>query len=144
VRFGDTSAIVPLCVNEPSSALVKTLLQGDPVSVVWWATRTECVSAFMRQTREGSLKAVGERQAREVLEALANTWIEVQPSVMVRRTAERLLAMHPLRAADALQLAAALQWCRGQPTDQDFVSFDHRLRDAARKEGFRLSPAEPL
>ena len=144
MRFWDTSAIVPLCVDEPSSALVKALLQEDPLLVVWWATRTECVSAFMRQIRERSLRAVGERQAREVLEILAKTWIEVQPSAMLRRTAERLLAVHPLRAADAMPLAAALQWCRRQPTDQGFVSFDNRLRDAAYKEGFRLSPTEPL
>ncbi len=143
MKFWDTSAIVPLCVDEPSSALVKALLQEDPVLVVWWATRTECVSAFMRQIRERGLRAVGERQAREVLEILAKTWIEVQPSAMLRRTAERLLAVHPLRAADAMQLAAALQWCRRQPTDQGFVSFDNRLRDAAYKEGFRLSPTEP-
>jgi uncharacterized protein len=144
VRFWDTSAIVPLCVDEPSSTMVKAILQEDPAPVVWWATRTECVSAFMRQIREGGLRAVGERQAREVLEILAKTWIEVQPSTMLRRTAERLLAVHPLRAADAMQLAAALQWCRRQPTDQGFVSLDNRLRDAAYKEGFRLSPTESL
>ena len=144
MRFWDTSAIVPLCVDEPSSTLVKAILQEDPLLVLWWAPRTECVSALMRQIRERSLRAVGERQAREVLEILAKTWIEVQPSAMLRRTAERLLAVHPLRAADAMQLAAALQWCRRQPTDQGFVSFDNRLRDAAYKEGFRLSPTEPL
>lgn len=143
MRFWDTSAVVPLCVNEPASATVKTFLDSDPLIVVWWATRTECVSAFMRQIRESSLGAGGERQAREVLETLARVWLEVQPSTMLRRTAERLLAVHPLRAADALQLAAALQWCQGQATDQGFVSFDNRLREAAYKEGFTLLPTEP-
>jgi len=143
VRFWDTSAVVPLCISEPASVTVKTFLDSDPLIAVWWATRTECVSAFTRQIREGSLSAVGERQAREVLETLVRVWIEVQPGATLRRTAERLLAVHPLRAADALQLAAALQWCRGQTTDQGFVSFDTRLRETAYKEGFTLLPAEP-
>jgi len=140
VKFWDTSAIVPLCVDEPGSATVKAILAKDPSIVVWWATRTECVSAFMRQTREGGLSVVGERQAREVLGTLAKAWIEIQPSETLRGTAERLLAVHPLRAADAFQLAAALQWCQGQTAGMALVSFDTRLRAAAHKEGFTLLP----
>lgn len=142
MKFWDTSAIVPLCVNEPSSALVKTVLTQDPLLVVWWATRTECVSALRRQIREGSLTIEGEQQARTVLHALAQAWIEIQPSRDLRNVAERLLTVHPLRAADALQLAAALQWCQSQTMGQSFISFDIRLRAAARKEGFSLLPAQ--
>lgn len=142
MKFWDTSAIVPLCVREPSSPLVKTLLSADPALVVWWATQTECVSAFMRRVREGGLSATDLRQAQGVLAVLAQTWIEVQPSEALRSTAERLLAVHLLRAADALQLAAALQWCQGQTANKVFVSFDTRLREAGYKEGFVLLPAE--
>ena len=67
-------------------------------------------------------------------------WSEVQPSELLRGTTERLLAVHALRAADALQLAAALQWCQRQPVDRHLVSFDTRLRDAAYKEGFTILP----
>ncbi len=142
MKFWDTSAIVPLCVNEPSSALVKTVLTQDSSLVVWWATRTECVSALKRQIREGSLTIEGEQQARTVLHSLAQIWIEIQPSRDLRSVAERLLAVHPLRAADALQLAAALQWCQSQTIGQSFISFDMRLREAARKEGFSLLPVQ--
>ena len=140
MRFWDTSAIVPLCVNEPTSAEVKTLLGNDPTLVVWWGTRIEGISAFMRQIREGNLSASGERQARQVLNSLAQAWIEILPSEAVRSTAERLLAVHPLRAADALQLAAALQWRQRDAADYEFVSFDNRLREAAYKERFLLCP----
>lgn len=139
MRFWDTSAIVPLCVNEPTSAEVKTLLSDDPTLVVWWGTQIECISAFMRQVREGNLSASGERQARQVLGSLIQSWIEMLPSEAVRSTAERLLVVHPLRAADALQLAAALQW-RRDAADYEFVSFDNRLREAAYKERFLLYP----
>lgn len=142
MKFWDTSAIVALCVQEPRSKTVKSILGKDLSLVVWWATRTECISALVRQTRQGDLSVAGERQARQVLETLANTWIELQPTDSLRGTAERLLAVHPLRAADAFQLAAALQGCRGQPKDMVLVSFDVRLRDAAYREGFSLLPAE--
>ena len=142
MKFRDTSAIVPLCVAEPSSAAVKSILSKDPSIVVWWATRTECVSAFMRQRREGGLNMQSERQARQLLGLLAATWSEVQPSDMLRATAERLLAAHPLRAADALQLAAALLWGQRQTANRELVTFDIRLREAGRREGFRVLPSE--
>ena len=142
MKFWDTSAIVSLCVNEPASSTLKPILAEDAAIVVWWATRTECVSAFVRQVRERGLKLAGEKQARHLLETLAQSWIEVQPTRNLRGAAERLLAVHPLRAAEALQLAAALQWSQRQTTGMCLVSFDARLREAAYKEGFTVLPAE--
>jgi predicted nucleic acid-binding protein len=140
VKFWDTSGVVPLCIIEPSTGTVKSILTRDPSIVVWWATRTECLSALNRQTREGSLRMEDERQARHVLRQLVESWTEVQPSEILRGTAERLLAVHVLRAADAFQLAAALHWCQRQPANKELVSFDSRLRDAAYKEGFTILP----
>ena len=77
MKFWDTSAIVPLCVVEPASAAVKSILSKDSSIVVWWGTRTECVSALMRQRREGGLNVQSERQARHLLGLLAGTWSEV-------------------------------------------------------------------
>lgn len=108
--------------------------------VVWWGTRTECISALMRQVREGGLTPTDERVARHVLQTLMQTWTEMQPSETLRNTAERLLTVHPLRTADALQLAAALQWCQGLTTGQGFVAFDRQLRDASYREGFTVLP----
>lgn len=142
MNFWDSSAIVPVCVNEPATAAAKSILAKDPYTVVWWATRTECLSALARQTREGGITTAGERQARQVLETLAKSWTEIQPTDRLRATAERLLAVHPLRAADAFQLAAALLWCRGQTSGMSIVCFDDRLRVAAHKEGFCLLPFE--
>ena len=139
--FWDSSAIVPLCINEPATSAVKSILAEDPVIVVWWSTRTECISALVRQTREGNLASADERRARDLLETLANTWIEIQPTTRLRAVAERLLAVHPLRAADAFQLAAALQWCRGNTRGMSLVCFDERLRNAGHKEGFTIVPS---
>lgn len=139
--FWDSSAIVLLCVNEPATSTVKSILAEDPVAVVWWSTRTGCISALVRQTREGNLVSTDEMHARDLLEALAKTWIEIQPTARLRAVAERLLAVHPLRAADAFQLAAALQWCRGYTRGMSLVCFDERLRNVAHKEGFTIAPS---
>jgi predicted nucleic acid-binding protein len=143
VKFWDTSAIVPLCVREPRSMVVKDILLEDPSAAVWWATRIECVSALARQLRDRGLSHAGARQAREVLHNLEDSWTEIQPTETLRDLAERLLAVHSLRAADSLQLAAALQWCQRQTKGATLVSFDLRLREAAHREGFAVQPAEP-
>ena len=108
--------------------------------VVWWGTRTECISALMRQVREGNLTPSDERAARQVLYALMQAWIEIQPGEALRSTAERLLAVHPLRTADAFQLAAAILWRQELPTEQSFVSLDHRLCAVGYREGFTVLP----
>ena len=140
MRFWDTSAVVPLCVVEPATPQVRRLADGDPSLVVWWATRTECVSAVVRRRRDGHLSTQAEQRARRVLGALAAEWSEVLPSETLRLRSERLLAVHPLRAADAFQLAAALLWSRGDTAAHAVVSFDERLREAARREGFQVLP----
>jgi hypothetical protein len=140
MRFWDSSAIVPLCVVEPNSATARALVDRDPAISVWWATRTECVSALARRAREGAIEPAGARAARRVLAALAATWVELLPSETLRETAERLLAVHPLRAADAFQLAAALAWCGGRPPGHGIVTLDDRVRDAAAREGFDALP----
>jgi uncharacterized protein len=45
--------------------------------------------------------------------------------------------VHPLRAADALQLAAAVVAAERDPPSLEFVSLDDRLLEAASREGFR-------
>lgn len=141
MRFWDTSAIIPLILEESASDSAKALLQEDGDVVVWWAPRVEAISALIRRVREDELDATGEEQSRLVLGRLADSWSEVQPTSRLRVAAERALAVHTLRTADALQLAAALRWREGQPGGNSFVCLDERLRGAAGREGFRLLPA---
>ena len=142
MKFWDASAVVPLCADEPESRSVRAMLDEDASVVVWWGTRTECVSALMRRKREDGLTHREERAARRLLDSLAQAWAEMQPSEAVRSIAERLLAVHPLRAAGALQLAAAMVWCRQVPAGQGLVTFDARLRDASHREGFDVLPED--
>jgi predicted nucleic acid-binding protein len=140
VKFWDASAVVPLCLTQPESPIVRDLVVADPGLVVWWATRTECLSALLRGQRERRIGPEAIVRARAVLTRLAAEWSEVQPSEPVRARAERLLGVHALSAADALQLAAALLWCRGETAGNALISFDQGLREAARREGFVVEP----
>ncbi|MGH2994144.1 MAG: type II toxin-antitoxin system VapC family toxin [Solirubrobacterales bacterium] len=136
MRFWDASAVTPLLVSERWSDRIEELVRADQEIVVWWGTRLECASALRRRERDGALSSGGARQALELLGTLAAAWSEVLPTDAVRASAERALAVHPFRAADALQLAAALTWRRDHTRRLEFISLDDRLRDAAEREGF--------
>jgi hypothetical protein len=136
LRFWDSSAIVPLLVDERRRTALLGMLERDRGMYVWWASPLECTSAIARREREGDLDAQGATAALERLRALAASWNEVAPTDSVRTTAARLLRVHPLRSADALQLAAAVVVSAGQSADLPFLSLDERLNDAASREGF--------
>ena len=138
MTFWDTSALVPLLVVEPSTPVREKQLQADPAMLVWWGTSVECASALQRLVREGALRAEEERAATARLRHLEQHWAEVEPTQTVRTQAERLLRLHPLRAADALQLAAALVACQHEPATLPFRTADERLAAAARREGFSV------
>ena len=140
MKFWDSSALIPLCLTERQSKALKKLVQEDEAIAAWWGTSVECFSALARSRRDGVLSEVEEEQARAILRTLQGVWTEVEPTNVVREQAGRVLRLHPLRVADALQLAAALVWCQGDPSQHGFVCLDQRLRDAARREGFPLFP----
>jgi predicted nucleic acid-binding protein len=138
--FWDSSALVPLLVAESRSETLTALLAEDREMTVWWATPLECQSALQRRYREQALTHDVVTVATERLRALVEHADSVAPTDEVRRRAGRLVATHPLRAADALQLAAALIWCEEQPHGEGFVCLDTRLREAATREGFTVRP----
>lgn len=138
MKFWDSSALVPLLVNESSSQAVLLEYQRDPEVVAWWGTEPECVSALARFEREGGLTAAAVVDALRRLDGLSLAWREVQPVVRVRQIAVRLLRVHPLRAADALQLGAAIVAAEEQPSTLSIVTLDERLAEAGEREGFAI------
>jgi hypothetical protein len=138
MKFWDASAIVPSVVAEPTTKTVQGLAAKDPTMLVWWATEVECASAIARLERDGALDESAVTQALDRLKQLAAGWHEVDPSDAIREAAVRFLRVHPLRAADALQLAAAFIAAEGRPSSLELVTLDDRLAIAARKEGFAV------
>lgn len=136
MRFWDSSALVSLIVEQRTSRAARALYRADPAVALWALTRTEIVSALQRLRREEVLDERGTSTALARLDALVDRATEITALESVRERAERALALHPLRAADAMQLAAALVLSRDRPRHRPFVVADARLAEAARREGF--------
>lgn len=138
MTFWDSSAIVPLLMAEAATRSVQGLARRDPNMLVWWSTPVECASAISRLECEGALQPPAVIDALDRLKRLAAGWHEIDPSDVIRETAVRFLRVHPLRAADALQLAAAFAAAERRPSSLAIITLDERLAAAARKEGFEL------
>ena len=143
MKFWDSSAVIPLLVPEVMSGSMQRLYADDPVIAAWWATEIECTSAIARRQRLGQLPENVATEGFVRLKALREGWHEVEPGEELRESAKRLLRVHDLRTADALQLAAAVYVAEAHPSTLEFVSLDDRLLAAARREGFPTTKPTP-
>jgi len=141
--FWDASALVPLCVHEMTSRQAQSYLRKF-LPVVWWGSAVEVHSAVVRLHSLGKLKDSERKGALARLDLLSRGWREVLPTDQLRELATQLLGAHDLRAADSLQLAAALTWCQQRPSKRNFVCTDRRLSEAAGNEGFLSSNFSPF
>lgn len=138
--FCDSSALVPLFVGQSGSAFARSTLKAVSAAI-WWATPVEIATALARVRREGVFTAQDSEKAANRFAVARQTWNEVLPSERVRDVAQALVQRHPLRAADAFQLAAALEWAKQHPRGRRFICLDRRLAEAARAEGFQVESA---
>ena len=144
MRFWDASALIPLLAEEPASAAIRAILREDRALCVWWAARTECLSGLQRRLRDETLGRRGFDTAKRRLFELESASTVVQPAEGVRERAERLLAVHVLRAADAFHVAAALLATGDHPRGFAFVTLDVRQGEAAEREGFQVLPIQEV
>jgi len=133
--FWDASALVPLCVRQGITPRIVSLYDNYQV-VVWWATPVEIASALARLVRTGEINSSDRANAGQVAVALADEWVVIQPSDSLRARATQIVDRYDLRAADALQLAAALEWCENDPQGKVFLAADKKLREGAVLSGF--------
>lgn len=138
MRYWDASALVPLIVSESGTNQARSWMASDSEIVTWAWTRVEIASAIERRTREGALSREERRTVLNRLNIFAGTWDEVAEILAVRSQASLLLARHPLRAADAGQLGAALLVQEQLGGFLEFLSLDRRLSEAAELEGLRI------
>ena len=136
--FWDSSALVPCLVPERRSADMTALIAADAAVTIWWGTPLECLSALEAKRREvaAPLGAPLYTNALARLAAIVASASKVTPADPLRTRAEQCLKRYPLRAADALQLAAAL--LSGQ---RELVTLDVRLAEAARAEALIVLPS---
>ncbi|MCI0574549.1 MAG: type II toxin-antitoxin system VapC family toxin [Myxococcaceae bacterium] len=139
MRFWDSSALVPLIIEEPRSAACRALRRADPSIVVWMFSRIEILSAIHRRVREGSLERSSVTAVERRLAILESGWTVVEAAAAVCEGAERLIRTHPITAADAVQLSAALLATGDRPRRRWFITSDQILADAAGLEGFSVT-----
>jgi len=142
VRYWDASALVPLLHEEAASASARRHLEEDPVVVTWTLTRIEIASAVERLARQGALDTVGRRRTLALLDRLAGSWREAADLAAARARAIALVARHPVRAADAAQLAGALVVADPDPASREIVCLDRRLAECAEREGLGLAASD--
>jgi predicted nucleic acid-binding protein len=135
--FWDASALVPLCVHQTASLQAQAHLRRL-APVVWWGSMVEVHSAISRLNRTAKMTDIEKRGALARLDMLSRGWREILPADNLRNLAGQLLDIHELKAADSLQLAAALTWCQQRSSKRNFVCADHRLAEAAKAAGFSV------
>ncbi|MHB1455572.1 MAG: type II toxin-antitoxin system VapC family toxin [Armatimonadota bacterium] len=140
MKFWDSSALLSLIAAQAGNEEIKVIFEDDPCIVIWWGTRIELASGLCRLHREGLIDDAGLSSLLKIVQQLADDADEVEPTEHVRLASMRILKVHNLRAADSLQLAAALAWMDHDPGCAGFVCLDKRLREAAEKEGFVVMP----
>jgi predicted nucleic acid-binding protein len=136
VKFWDASALVPTFLDEVSTQQVRNWQASDPSVTIWMMTVVEVMSAIARKQRERPDLAELCKQAIFDVRDAAVTWVQIEDAAAARHHAERIIMNYPLRAADALQLGAALVAADGEPQSLELVTLDRRLAEAARREGF--------
>jgi uncharacterized protein len=136
MRFWDSSALVPLLVEESSSGAMARAYRDDRTIVVAWTTPVECISACARKYRKKELPEAELMAIVHRIRDLCGEWIVAEPTAELASETERLVLRHALRAADAIQLASAL--ATSAANERELVSLDRRLSHAAMIEGFRI------
>jgi hypothetical protein len=133
--------LLPPIFRQVASERVSHILREDGDVAVWWGTWAEYAVAVSRLKREKGFGDETEVDARARLDQLAEDWYEVEPPEVLRLPAMIVYRDHPLKAANCLQLAAALRWCEGSTENAGFVCQDNRLRRAARDKGLVVPPS---
>lgn len=140
MNFWDSSSILPLITHQKSSPEIWGFRERCTTIHVWTLTPIEVFSALSRLQRMGEIPSSIAEQAQANLPDIFRTFEMICDVDAVKARALRVLRMHPLKAADALQLAAALAACADNPPAHSFVTLDRVLAEAASREGFKIFP----
>lgn len=144
--FADSSALAKLYADEPDHELI----HEQRSLVVSTLARVEVPAAIWRKHRAGELAAADAAVLVAAFEADYHGSAGHQPrfgvvdaTPGVLEAAARLVGVHDLRPAGALQLASAKAAAEAVPDCRTVASFSAPLRRAAAAEGFALLPAQP-
>jgi predicted nucleic acid-binding protein len=124
---------------EETTPIIREILAADRNVIVSFLTPLEITSAIWRKSRETQDDEARRESEQRVHDLLDPHWTVVDEIEPIARIARRLLTQHPLRTADAINLAAAIH-IAGDSRALSFVTNDKRLKSAAQSEGFPILP----
>ena len=147
--FFDASALVKRYATEIGSEWVEAVCQdGEAVIVIASLSVVEVVSAIRRKARSGEMTpTTRDRSLTGLQRHLRRQYVQIHLRTGVITEASRVLAFHPLKASDAVQLASAMAAKRGRTArgrGLRFVAADGQLLEAARRSGFDVEDANVL
>ena len=128
--FFDSSAFAKRYVEEAGSQAVDALCQEATEVALSVLCVPEIISALNRRAREGLLSGRDYTEAKQYLSEDIRDAVIVNLVPQVVSTCTKILEASPVRAADAVQIACALEW-----EAELFVSADKRQISAAKKAG---------
>jgi len=137
IRYYDSSALVKRYVREERSTRVRRLLRAGLAATARLSV-VEMVSAFARRAREGDLARVDLDRVVDLVRRDADRLVLVELSQAVAARASDLLLAHPLRAADAVQLASCILLREEADRDVRLTTYDRALASAAAAEGIAV------
>lgn len=135
--FWDSSALIPLCIKQPQSKTAEVFYVKFSVAA-WWGTEVEIRSGLTRLKRMGEIGVDQFEHAKALAGKIIDSWEPIRWQIDLAGNACKLLELHPLTAADAMRLAAALEACEHMPQGYAFITGDQRLAEAARQTGFAV------
>lgn len=139
MRFWDSSALVPLVLEEARSPACRAAARSDQDVIVWMFTETEVLAAIQRARLVNRIDDTQLAVAERRVEQLSRAWRVVADASSVQLEARAVIRRHKMRAADSLQLAAARVWSNGRFKGKGFVVADHGLASAAAADGFAVT-----
>jgi predicted nucleic acid-binding protein len=135
--YADSSLLFKRYCQESGSREVRILLASNRQIATASLSYAEVFSALNRKLREHGIDRAGYLTAAVAFEADWSDLTVIPLSDGVVQRARVILERHILRAGDAVQLASALTIQAS--LSLQFASADHRLNEAARREGLTLA-----
>ena len=139
--FVDTSALAKRYLPEIGSGWVDSWInpQAGNTIIISSLSTVEMMSVLMRHEREGLIFSVDRIELQNsFFHHLENQYITIELEDSVLARARDIIVRHPLRGADAIQLASAVQVTETLKIAPVFVSTRQPLLDAAATEGFKI------
>lgn len=136
IIYFDTSAIIPLIIDEPGSAMCERFWNDATQAVSSRLLYVEARAALARARRLGRLSREDLVRSVESLDGITKEVVGVEVTDSLVRSAGRLAEEEGLRGYDAVHLAAALAVA---DTDTVFLSGDRQLLTAATRRGLAVA-----